>query len=125
MDLKKKLQDLKKYFKEGPEKYKARERAEFAAGKYNPLADNSAYRQASQDRFIEGIKAPFKAAKARKETRGNIKSMANTAARMQLMEDRENLSTRDKGYKNLSARQDRAYKTTLKDLRKQVPKKYR
>ncbi len=124
MDFKKKLGDLKAYLHQGPEKYKQREAAEFAAGKYNPFADNKEYRESSQKRFVEGIKAPFKAAKAKAQTRKNINSMANTAARMQLMEDRD-LPSMQKGYKNLSARQDKAYKAAKKDLKNQIPKKYR
>jgi len=124
MDFKKKLGDLTAYLHQGPEKYKQRERAEFAAGKYNPMADNKEYRESSQKKFVEGIKAPFKMAKAKAQTRKNINSMANTAAKMQMMEDRS-LSPMQKGYKNLAARQDATYKAVKKDLKKQVPRKYR
>lgn len=72
-----------------------------------------------------GIKAPFQKIAARYKTRKNIKSMANTAAEQQLAEDRKNLPANEKSSMNLKRRQDAAYKKALKDLKNQIPRRYR
>lgn len=103
---------------------KAQAQKDYEAGKYNPLADNPDWRKQSHKQFIEGIKAPFKAASARRQTRANIKSMANSAAELQLMKDRKG-SNMSKSARQMKLRQDKAYTSAKDDLENQVPWKHR
>lgn len=72
----------------------------------------------------KGIKAIPEGFKARANVRKNIKSMANSAAQAELNKIKT-LAPADRGTNQAFNRASNVYKETKKNLKKQVPRKYR
>jgi hypothetical protein len=78
----------------------------------------------TKSQIKKGIKAIPEGFKARANVRKNIKSMANSAAQAELNRTKI-LEPSQRGTNQAFNRANAAYKETKKNLKKQVPRKYR
>jgi len=91
---------------------------------YDPYSLDPRIVKKSGKMFKEGLQAIPKGIKARAQTRKNIKSMANTDAMAELKRTKK-LDPYERSSNDAFNRAGKAYKTTKKNLEKQIPKKYR
>ena len=77
--------------------------------------------------FKKSVQAIGRKRKARKQTRKNIKSMAETAARATRVKTRPRSikAVQSSGVNVVQSKARKAYKRTKKSLESQIPKRYR